>query len=101
MIKGLYETHIEVSDLESAIGFYKDTMGLEFALLEETRRIAFFWIGEPKKQMLGLWEKKDRKVLRRHFAFQCDATDILEHSVDWLEQRGLKPYNFLKDGTKQ
>jgi len=101
MIKGLYETHIEVNDLEAGIDFYKNILGLEFALLEENRRIAFFWIGQPKQYMLGLWEKKDQPVMRRHFAFRCETEDILERSVEWLEERGLQPYNFLKDGSKQ
>jgi catechol-2,3-dioxygenase len=101
MIKGLYETHIEVADLEAAVDFYKNTLGLELASVEEKRRIAFFWIGEPKKYMLGLWEKKDRPVAKRHFAFRCDKDDILERSVDWLKQRKLQPYNFLKNKTQQ
>ncbi|HEV7781134.1 MAG TPA: VOC family protein [Chitinophagaceae bacterium] len=71
------------------------------ASVEEKRRIAFFWIGEPKKYMLGLWEKKDRPVAKRHFAFRCDKDDILERSVDWLKQRKLQPYNFLKNKTQQ
>lgn len=29
MIKGLYETHINVSNLENAIEFYKNVLGLE------------------------------------------------------------------------
>jgi catechol 2,3-dioxygenase-like lactoylglutathione lyase family enzyme len=30
MIKGLYETHIEVADLEAAVDFYKNTLGLDW-----------------------------------------------------------------------
>ncbi len=108
MIKGLYETHLEVSNLEAAVDFYQNTLGLELATIDEKRRIAFFWIGEPKEYMLGLWsvrtpleEKKDRPVAKRHFAFRCDASDILERSVGWLKERQLQPYNFLKDQTQQ
>lgn len=99
MIKGLYETHLQVKDLDKAIDFYKNVLGLEFALLEEKRRIAFFWIGDPKEYMLGLWEKPADQMEKRHFAFRCGADDILERSVDWLRSKGLNPYNFLKDET--
>jgi len=99
MIKGLYETHLNVTSLEKAVDFYKNVLGLEFALLEEKRRIAFFWIGQPKEYMLGLWEKPKDQFEPRHFAFRCGAEDILQRSVSFLKERGLQPYNFLKDGT--
>lgn len=104
MIKGLYETHLLVENLERSIDFYKNVLGLEFALLEEKRRIAFFWIGKPKEYMLGLWEKPkaDSDSYQneiRHFAFRSDVEDVLYKSVDWLKERNLQPYNFLKDGT--
>ena len=101
MIKGIYETHLQVENLERAIDFYKNVMGLAFALLEEKRRIAFFWIGEPKEYMLGLWEKPSGEIEKRHFAFRCDMQDVLHRSVAWLKERNLKPYNFLKDDTEQ
>ena len=99
MIKGLYETHIDVSSLENAIEFYQNTLGLELASVEEKRRIAFFWIGRPKEYMLGLWEKP--APVKSHFAFRCDLEDILHRSVNWLKERNLQPYNFLKDATEQ
>ena len=98
MITGLYETHLEVSDLEKAIVFYRDTLGLELAHVEEKRRIAFCWIGQPKQYMLGLWEKPAGELQPRHFAFRCDRSFIIQEAVGWLQQRNLKPYNFLKDG---
>lgn len=51
--------------------------------------------------MLGLWEKKQEQVHTRHFAFRCSKEDILTRAVDWLKQRDLQPYNFLKDGNEQ
>lgn len=100
MIKGLYETHIQVSDLESSIQFYTEVLGLEFAHKEESRRIAFLWIGKNKESMLGLWEQKEN-LQTRHFAFTADKEDILNYSVDFLKNKNLKPYNFLKDGIKK
>lgn len=101
MIQGLYETHIEVSDLEAAVEFYKNVLELEFAMLEEKRRIAFFWIGNPKEYMLGLWEKPKSELHPRHFAFRCDKDFVLSQSVSWLKQKGLQPYNFIKDGSEE
>ena len=104
MIKGLYETHLFVENLERSIDFYKNVLGLEFCHYEEKRRIAFFWIGKPKEAMLGLWEKPKNesdsyRIEIRHFAFRCEAEDVLHKSVPWLKEKNLQPYNFLKDGT--
>lgn len=101
MIKGLYETHLFVENLEQSIDFYSNVLGLEQCYLEAERRAAFFWIGKPKEAMLGLWEKPKEEIEKRHFAFQCDKDDILNKSVDFLKERNLKPFNFLKDGTEQ
>ncbi|MFC3160852.1 Catechol 2,3-dioxygenase [Chryseobacterium arachidis] len=100
MIKGLYETHVQVSNLENAIEFYTKVLGLEFAHKDETRPIAFLWIGKNKESMLGLWEQKEN-LQTRHFAFTADKEDILNYSVEFLNNKNLKPYNFLKDGSFQ
>ncbi|MGB5008092.1 MAG: VOC family protein [Ferruginibacter sp.] len=100
MIQGLYETHLFVEDLERSIDFYTNTLGLKQCYYEAERRAAFFWIGKPKEAMLGLWEKPKSEIDKRHFAFRCDAEDILQRSVAFLKERDLQPYNFLKDGTE-
>lgn len=100
MIKGLYETHVQVSDLNTAIKFYTEVLGLEFAHKDETRPIAFLWIGKNKESMLGLWEQKEN-LQTRHFAFTADKEDILNYSVEFLKNKNLKPYNFLKDESTQ
>ena len=96
MIKGLFETHIYVENLERFIDFYSTTLGLTQCHYEAERRIAFFWIGEPKGAMLGIWEKPKHEIDIRHFAFRCELADVLNKSVSFLAQRNLKPYNFLK-----
>ena len=101
MIKGLYETHLFVENLEISIDFYKNVLGLEQCYFEEERRAAFFWIGKPKEAFLGLWEKPKDEIDKRHFAFRCDADDVIFKSIDFLKARNLKPYNFLKDGTER
>ncbi len=101
MIKGLYETHLFVENLEKSIDFYSNVLGLEQCYFEAERRTAFFWIGKPKEAMLGLWEKPKEEIDKRHFAFRCDTEDILNKSMEFLKERNLKPYNFLKDGTER
>ena len=100
MIKGLYETHVQVSNLENAIEFYTEVLGLELAHKDENRPIAFLWIGKNKESMLGLWEQKEN-LQTRHFAFTADKEDILNYSVDFLKNKNLKPYNFLKNESVQ
>lgn len=97
MIKGIYETHVQVSNLENAIQFYTEVLGLKLAHRDKTRPIAFLWIGEGKEFMLGLWEQKEN-LQTRHFAFSSSTEDILNYSVKFLKNKDLKPYNFLKDG---
>ena len=101
MIKGLYETHLFVEDLQKSIDFYKNVLGLTQCGYNDERKIAFFWIGEPKQAMLGLWEKPKEKIDVRHFAFSCEVDDVVHRSVEFLKKRNLKPYNFLKDGTTE
>lgn len=101
MIKGLYETHLFVEKLERSITFYATVLGLEQCNFDAERRAAFFWIGAPKKAMLGLWEKTTGKIEQQHVAFNCDKEDILYKSVNFLKERNLQPYNFLKDGIEQ
>lgn len=101
MIQGLFETHINVVSLERSIPFYRDVLGLELGLLEERRRIAFFWLGKRGEAMLGLWEKPEAEVVSQHFAFRCEIADVIYHAVHYLKERNLACYNFLKDGNEQ
>ena len=57
MIKGLFETHINVSDLERAMRFYGETLGLQSGSLDEKRRIAFYWVRAWGEAMPGVWKK--------------------------------------------
>jgi lactoylglutathione lyase len=101
MIKGLFETHLFVENLERSIDFYTNIMGLQQCYFEPDRSVAFFWIGKPQEAMLGLWEKLITEIDKRHVAFTCDADFILTDAVSFLKNKNLHPYNFLKDGTAQ
>jgi catechol 2,3-dioxygenase-like lactoylglutathione lyase family enzyme len=101
MIKGLFETHIYVEDLQRSIDFYSNVLGLTQCHYEEERKIAFFWIGKPQEAMLGIWEKPKNEIDIRHFAFRCDVDDIINKSVQFLESKQLQPYNRLNSGGNE
>ncbi|MFL5762244.1 MAG: VOC family protein [Thermomicrobiales bacterium] len=101
MILGLFETHIDVADLDRARRFYGETLGLEFGLLDQERRVAFYWVGSRGESMLGLWETPAAQVVPRHFAFRAGIEDILTRAVPYLKERGLPAQNFLNDGTER
>jgi catechol 2,3-dioxygenase-like lactoylglutathione lyase family enzyme len=98
MIRGLFETHLEVASLERSIAFYTDSLGLTLAHTDPVRKAAFFWISKPQEAMLGIWEST-QPVSSRHIAFRCAVEDILLHTEAYLQRLDLKPYNFLQDGT--
>lgn len=100
-IKGLYETHLPVANLQHSIEFYKNTLGLEQCAYQDSRKLAFFWIGQPQEYMLGIWETPVENIRPLHFAFRCEKEFILKESAQWLKKRGLQPFNFLKDGTDE
>lgn len=99
MIKGLFETHLYVSDLERSAAFYKNVLGLEECHRDEKRNIIFFWVSAPQKFMLGIWQMPEKEVQPRHFAFECEPDWVLNDSVSFLHSKNLSCYNFLNDGT--
>jgi lactoylglutathione lyase len=82
MIKGLYEAHLFVENLENSIDFYSNKMKLEQCRFNDERRTAFFWVGKTKQFMLGLWEKPKEQIDIRHFAFECEPDWIQNESVN-------------------
>lgn len=89
MIKGLYEAHLPVSNIEKSIIFY-EKLGLQLAIKYE--QTAFLWIVK-NESWLGLWECEKYKSpfhpSIRHVAFQVDFNDIKSAKI-WLEERGVK-----------
>jgi len=88
MIKGLYEAHLPVSNLEVSILFYQN-LGLEIAYKQD--KLAFFWIIKGES-WLGLWES-DKVELPyhpsiRHIAFRVDKEDI-KLAKKWLNEKGI------------
>lgn len=86
MIRGIYETHLEVSDLNRSVEFF-EALGLKLDRIEEDRRIAFLHIEAAERSMLGLWETDD--VSERHFAFRV-SEERIDEAPSFLAERGIE-----------
>ncbi len=101
MIQSIFETHLHVRNLEKAIDFYQNKLGLTLAKKLLKRRVVFFWVGENKKQMLGLWEVHTNEEFEtKHFAFRVDL-DFLKNAKLWLEKRGIEVVGSQGKGNRE
>jgi lactoylglutathione lyase len=90
-IRGLFEAHLTVGDLDRSIAFYRDVLGLPLAHRIPARQVAFFWVPMPEKSMLGLWSIGTSPLrLRLHIAFQVELHHVFD-SVQALRAAGLEP----------
>jgi lactoylglutathione lyase len=93
-VQGLFETHLAVSDLQRSIKFYQDIVGLQLALEVTDRNAAFFWIGDSKHSMLGLWSFGSILMgLNLHIAFEVAIDDLLAAS-NRLRLNRIRPLSF-------
>jgi lactoylglutathione lyase len=91
MIRGLFEAHLTVSDLDRSIAFYRDTLGLPLAHVIPERQVAFFWVPTSDKAMLGLWSSGSSPLrMRLHIAFDATLDDVIA-SVEKLRAARLTP----------
>jgi lactoylglutathione lyase len=94
-VRHLFETHLTVSDLQRSIGFYRDVVGLKLAFEASERNVAFLWIGESGRSMLGLWSLGTTPLgLILHLAFDVALDDLLE-APKRLKTQGIKPLSFF------
>ncbi len=90
-ILDLFEAHLTVTDLNRAITFYRDQLGLPLARIFPERKVAFFWIGAPGKAMLGLWQSGTMPIkICHHTAFQVSLAE-LQSSPARLRDAGIEP----------
>jgi len=100
-VRGLFETHLTVSDLRRSVGFYHEVVGLPLALEVPERNAAFFWVGESGRSMLGLWSVGDAPLgLALHLAFQVALDDLLEASKR-LDAQGITSLSFFGTETTE
>jgi lactoylglutathione lyase len=92
--RDLFEAHLTVTDLDEAIRFYRDVLGLRLAHVSKTRHAAFFWIGSAGKAMLGLWAAGSSPLkIVSHLAFRVGLADVLA-APRVLRAAGLTPLGF-------
>jgi len=100
-VRGLFETHLTVSDLERSVGFYRDVVGLPVALEVPDRNAAFFWVGGHGRSLLGLWSLGSAPLgLVLHVAFEVGLDQLLE-AVGALAARGITPLSFFGEPTDE
>lgn len=104
---GLFEAHLHVLDLEKAMRFYGHVLGLELGRHEPERQAAFYWVGEKRRTMLGLWEappwiiEGTANVVRtQHVAFAVSLED-LNATIQLLKKNGIELRNFFDQITDE
>ena len=94
-VRGLFETHLTVADLDRSTRFYRDVVGLPVALEVPERGAAFHWIGAPGKAMLGLWSLGSAPMgMSLHVAFDMSLDDVLA-APSRLRGQGVEPRSFF------
>lgn len=93
-VQDLFEVHLTVADLDRAIGFYRDVLGLQLAHFSPRRQAAFLWIGSPGQAMLGLWSAGAApQHVTLHLALRVSLSDVLA-SPPALRAAGITPLDF-------
>lgn len=86
-IQGIYEIAIKVKDLPRAEAFYRNVLGLEVGIRDETRNWVFLRAG-GQAGMVVLQEDK-QEWPRQHFAFTVAEQDM-ERCVAALGEHGVE-----------
>ena len=101
LTQSLFEVHLTVADLDRAIAFYRDALGLRLAHVESARQVAFFWIGPAGNAMLGLWGAGPApQKVTSHTAFRVSLDDVLA-APGALRASGITPLDFDGRPTDQ
>jgi lactoylglutathione lyase len=100
-VRGLFESHLTVTDLGRSVAFYRDIVGLPVAFEAPERGAAFFWCGTRGKTMLGLWSLGSMPMgLCLHIAFDVELDDVLD-SPRRLAALGVTPLSFFGQETDE
>jgi len=100
-MKGLFEAHLTVNDLQRSMRFYEDVLGLQRAHVVAERQAAFYWIGGPGHSMLGLWGAgAGPQRMSLHVAFAASLADVLD-APRHLEAAGVVPRDFWGEPSRE
>lgn len=101
MIQGIFETHINVSDVEVSARFYERLPGVTLLHQDTQRKSRFYWIGEPGTSMLGIRENYPSPLVQRqHFAFTAGVEQLYTAAAQ-LAELGITAQNFHGDSVEQ
>jgi lactoylglutathione lyase len=90
----LFEAHFLVTDLDAAVDFYRDVVGLRLAHVTAASGAAFMWIGEAREAMLGLWACGAAPLrVTCHAAFRTSVADVMA-APPMLRTAGVTPLDF-------
>jgi catechol 2,3-dioxygenase-like lactoylglutathione lyase family enzyme len=98
-IKGLFETHVNVADLERSMRFYETVLGLQLGTRDDRRRLAIYWIGGRGHAFVGLWEKPGTEIRTQHFAFEVEL-ERLDPAILSLRRQGIGIRNFFDEPSE-
>ena len=121
-MKGIHHTCITVSDLKRSIAFYRDTLGLELLMTEESERsqddrsetlgvsqakvkLALFKVGDTRIELIEYvasagrpYDRKNNDVGTMHIAFHVDDIDAAYESLVEKDVRFTAPPATIPDG---
>jgi catechol 2,3-dioxygenase-like lactoylglutathione lyase family enzyme len=110
ILRGVFETHVDVTDLDRSLEFYTAVLELEVAMRRDVdvasadahtrgaRRFALLWVGSRGHAMLGLWERPPEHIRTQHFAFELGLQE-LPGMVAALQHRGVAFRDFFQQRT--
>lgn len=100
MIKGLFETHLNVSNYEISAAFYEKLLNIIPLHEDRDRKSKFYWVGKPGESMLGIRENYPTKdIQRQHFAFRVELEDII-NARNYLNELGIESTNFYGNSSE-
>ena len=100
-VHDLFESHLNVTDLQRSMSFFGQILGLELAQVFWERRVALYWIGGRGNSMLGLWEVgTGPQRLSLHIAFRADLPDLLDAPAR-LRAANVVPLDFWGQPTDE
>jgi catechol 2,3-dioxygenase-like lactoylglutathione lyase family enzyme len=107
LLLGVFETHVQVKNLETAMRFYGDILGLELGFTITERSAALYWVGGRGKTMLGVWENPPwlpadsaERIVPQHLAFEV-TPNHLQAAIQRMKQRGIQTRNFFDQVTDE
>jgi lactoylglutathione lyase len=100
-VRGLFESHLPVGDLQRSVDFYRNVVGLELAYEVPERGAAFLWCGAPGNSMLGLWSLGSMPIgLSLHIAFAVELGALLA-APERLSRDDVQPLSFFGEPTDE